>query len=99
MREAIQFLEVVKEALEARLEAVSLKLVDIGLREHEGAIITPGVKQYGIVVWVLNPVSGRTSMAVTRLGGSFGYTSPDDVQPLVKEMVKKVVEDFYPERH
>lgn len=99
MREAIQFLEVVKAALEARLEAVNLKLLDIGLRENDGKVITPGVKQYAIVGWVQHPASGKTSMFTTRLGGTFGYTSPEDVQPLVIHMVKSLVDDFYPEKH
>lgn len=90
-----QFVDVFRAALVRRLEAVSLDLVDLGLREWEGDVITPGVQQYMIVGWVLRSATGRQSTFMTRIGGQFHQTDPEDVEPMVTDIVMKLVEDFY----
>lgn len=94
-QDAHQFVEAVKAALQRRLEAVSLSLLDAGLREYKSEIVVPGVQQFILVGWVIRPATEEVRTFTVRVGVELGHTSIDDVDPMAGSIVGKLVEEFY----
>lgn len=86
------FVDVVKVSLEVRLNAVSLKLQDIGLRYGE---VIDGKQTYQVFGLVERPITQQIKGFKVTVGGKIRHTEPADVEPLAKEIHKQIMKSFY----
>lgn len=91
-----QFVAVVKERLAFRLEAVSLNLIDLGLKRGKAEVLTPGSEVLIVAGWVQRPATQEVKEFSIRVGADMGETGPEEVGPLCKAIVDSCLEAFYP---
>lgn len=97
MRDLQQFVGAVKQSLDARLDGLSLKLLDLGLRTGKAAVHTPGVKVLVVQGWVQRPITQEVKEFSIRFGADIGAeTQPEDVGELCTSIVESCEKAFWP---
>lgn len=94
-RQLQQFVDAVRERLTFRLEPVSLKLLDLGLKKGKSEVITPGTEIYVVAGWVQRPATQEVKTFSMRFGAELGETTVEDVDPLCAAIVGSCVEQFF----
>ena len=96
-RDLDQFVAAVKTRLGSRLEAVSLELLDLGLKKGKAEVLTPGAEIFILIGWVKRTITGEVKDFNIRFGADIGDdTQPGDVDELCKAIVDSCLLAFYP---
>lgn len=97
MRELQQFTNAVKQVLDARLEGLSLKLLDVGLQTGKSDIELPGATVLKVRGWVQRPITQEVKEFSIRFGADIGAeTQPEDVDELCVAILESCERAFWP---
>jgi hypothetical protein len=95
----MEFMKVVRPALEKKLSEDSLNLLVLDLIESSSKIHVPGInKWYYLAGQAIHPLTKEIKGFRTRIGGKFGDTDRDSIEPLVAEIHKSLITAFYGHR-
>lgn len=96
-RDLQQFVAAVHVQLEKRLEGLSLKVLDLGLKAGKSDLHLPDTTVLVICGWVQGPITQEVKEFSIRFGADIGAeTQPEDVGELCTKIVESCERAFWP---